>query len=109
MSYSILISVLSFVGLGVAVDVFTLVCISIERYLAICHPLLTLNLQSIRHTNLFNVLILLLIWGLGLLTALPNFYLYNLCFLPKLRRFKCEMSAPQYFDYHVYIVMLDGK
>ena len=35
-------------GLSVAVDVFTLVCISVERYIAICRPLLILQLQSLR-------------------------------------------------------------
>lgn len=96
-------------GLGVSVDVFTLVCISIERYLAICHPLLTLKLQSVPHTNLFSFAVLLTIWTLGLVSALPNYFLYNLCILPKIRRHKCEMSGSQYFDERAYIVALDGK
>lgn len=98
-----------FLGLGVSVDVFTLVCISIERYLAIRHPLLTMKLQSIPYSNLLSFFILLTIWSLGLLTALPNYFLYNLCFLPKIRRHKCEMSGSQYFDERAYIVALDSK
>ncbi len=90
-------------------DVFTLVCISIERYLAICRPLLILKLQSIRFANLLNTCILLLIWSLGLLIALPNLYMYNLCSLPKPGRFKCEKTVPQEFDERFYMVALDGK
>lgn len=96
-------------GLGVSVDAFTLVCISIERYLAICHPLLTLKLQSIRHSEFFSSFILLAIWVGGLLTTLPNFYMYNLCVLPKLRRHKCEMSSLEYLNDRAYIIALDSK
>ncbi|CAF1068907.1 unnamed protein product [Rotaria sordida] len=94
-------------GLSVAVDVFTLVCISVERYIAICRPLLILKLQSLRFANFLNGLILFLIWSLGLLTALPNISMYNLCSLPKLGRFKCEKVKPQYFDERIYMVALD--
>ena len=96
-------------GLSVAVDVFTLVCISIERYLAICRPLLILKLQSIRYANLLNSCILFLIWLSGLLIAMPNVYMYNLCSLPKLGRFKCEKTSPQEFDERLYMLALDGK
>ncbi|CAF3384642.1 unnamed protein product [Rotaria socialis] len=94
-------------GLSVAVDVFTLVCISIERYLAICRPLLILKLQSIRFSDLLNAFILLLIWSLGFLIALPNLYMYNLCSLPKPGRFKCEKTSPQEFDEQIYMIALD--
>ncbi|CAF4758934.1 unnamed protein product [Rotaria sp. Silwood1] len=93
--------------LSVAVDVFTLVCISVERYLAICHPLLTIKLQSLRFTNFLNGVILFLIWILGLLTALPNISIYNLCSLPQPGRFKCEKVKPQDFDERLYMVALD--
>jgi hypothetical protein len=96
-------------GLSVAVDVFTLICISIERYLAICRPLLILKLQTVQFAKLVNAFILFLIWTLGLLIALPNLYMYNLCSLPKLGRFKCEKISPQEFDERVYMVALDGK
>jgi hypothetical protein len=99
-----------FEGLSVAVDVFTLVCISVERYIAICRPLLILKLQSLRFANLFNGLILFLIWSIGLLTALPNIAMYNLCSLPKPGRFKCEKVHPHdYFDERFYMVALVGK
>lgn len=96
-------------GVSVAVDVFTLVCISIERYIAICRPLLILKLQSLRFACLLNGLILFLIWTLGLLTALPNISMYNLCSLPHPDRFKCEKVKSQYFDERFYMVSLDGK
>ncbi|CAF1191253.1 unnamed protein product [Adineta steineri] len=94
-------------GLSVAVDVFTLVCISVERYIAICRPLLILKLQSLRFANFFNGLILFLIWTLSLLSALPNIPMYNLCSLPKPGKFKCEKVNPQYFDERYYMVVLD--
>ncbi|CAF3682786.1 unnamed protein product [Rotaria socialis] len=94
-------------GLSVAVDVFTLVCISVERYIAICRPLLILKLQSLRFANFFNGLILFLIWTIGLLTTLPNISMYNLCSLPQPGRFKCEKVKPQYFDERVYMISLD--
>ncbi len=97
------------VGLGVAVDVFTLVCISVERYIAICRPLLILKLQSLRFANVFNGLILFLIWTIGLSTALPNIAMYNLCSLPKPGRFKCERVKSLYFDERFYMVALVGK
>lgn len=93
-------------GLSVAVDVFTLVCISVERYIAICRPLLILQLQSLRFASLFNGLIIFLIWLIGLLTALPNIPMYNLCSLPKPGRFKCEKVNPEYFDEKIYMVAL---
>lgn len=92
-----------------AVDVFTLVCISVERYIAICRPLLILQLQSLRFASLFNGLIIFLIWLIGLLTALPNIPMYNLCSLPKPGRFKCEKVNPEYFDEKIYMVALVGK
>ncbi|CAF4801157.1 unnamed protein product [Rotaria sp. Silwood1] len=95
-------------GLSVAVDVFTLVCISVERYLAICRPLLILKLQSIRFSNLLNAFILFLIWLLSLLIALPNLYMYNLCSLPKPGRFKCEKTSPDEFDEKLYMITLDA-
>ncbi len=90
-------------------DVFTLVCISIERYLAICRPLLILKLQSLRFANLLNGCILFFIWLSGLLIALPNLYMYDWCSLPKPGRFKCEKTIPQEFDERVYMVALDGN
>ena len=96
-------------GLSVAVDIFTLVCISVERYIAICRPLLILKLQSLRFANLFNALILFLIWSIALLIALPNIFIYNLCSLPKPGRFKCEKVNPIYFDERLYMVALVGK
>jgi len=98
-----------FLGLSVAVDIFTLVCISIERYLAICRPLLILKLQSIRFANLLNKCILFLIWSSGLLIALPNLYIYNLCSLPTPGRFKCEKAPPQGFEEQLYMIALDGN
>ena len=96
-------------GLSVAVDVFTLVCISVERYLAICRPLLILKLQSIDCSGLLNGLILILIWSLGLLTALPNLKMYNLCSLQPVGRFKCEKRSPKEFDERVYMITLLGR
>jgi hypothetical protein len=91
------------------VGVFTLVCISIERYLAICRPLLILKLQSIRFATLLNGCILFLIWLFGLLIALPNFYTHSLCALPKVGRSKCEKISPQEFNEKIYMIALDGK
>lgn len=97
------------IGLSVAVDIFTLVCISVERYIAICRPLLILKLQSLRFSNFLNGFILFLIWFLALLTALPNVFIYNLCSLPKPGRFKCEKVQPIYFDERFYMIALLGK
>lgn len=97
------------IGLSVAVDIFTLVCISVERYIAICRPLLILKLQSLKFSNLLNGFILFFIWFLALLTALPNIFIYNLCSLPKPGRFKCEKIKAVYFDERFYMVALLGK
>ena len=96
-------------GLSVAVDVFTLVCISVERYIAICRPLLILQLQSLRFGNLFNALILFFIWFVALLTALPNLLMYTLCSLPTIGRFKCEKVHPKSFDERIYMISLDSR
>ncbi|CAF1002624.1 unnamed protein product [Adineta ricciae] len=95
-------------GLCVAVGIFTLVCISIERYLAICHPLLTLNLRSVRYAKVLNALILISIWISGLLIALPNIFLYNLCSLPKTDRYKCERISPDMFNQKLYMIAVDA-
>ncbi|CAF2790694.1 unnamed protein product [Rotaria sp. Silwood2] len=76
-------------------------------HITICRPLLIIKLQSIRFANFLNGLILFSIWTLGLLTALPNISIYNLCSLPQLGRFKCEKVNPKYFDEKVYMVALD--
>lgn len=98
---------MSIVGLSVGVDIFTLIFISIERYLAICRPLLILKLQSLPFTNLLNSCILIFIWLSALLIALPNFYIYHLCSLPKAGRFKCEKAPPSDFIETVYMIALD--
>ncbi|UJR10842.1 hypothetical protein I4U23_015030 [Adineta vaga] len=95
-------------GLSVAVGVFTLVCISIERYLAICHPLRILKLQSVRYAKLVNGFILISIWISGLVIALPNIYIHNLCLLPKTDRYKCEKIAPDTFNEKIYMIFLDA-
>ena len=96
-------------GVSVSVDVFTLVCISVERYLAICHPFIMLKLKSLSYASFFNTLTDVLIWTLGFLTALPNFYMHDLCFLPTAKRYKCERIRLQVLDDRVYMVGLDGK
>ncbi len=109
--FSVDIKLINFLilGLSVAVDVFTLVCISAERYIAICRPLLILKLQSLRFAYFLNGLILFLIWTFGLLTALPNIPMHNLCSLPKSGTFKCERVNSTYFDERFYMVALVGK
>ena len=97
----------SILGLSVGVDIFTLICISIERYLAICRPLLILKLQSLPSTNLLNSCILIFIWLSALLIALPNFYFYQLCRLPKVDRFKCEKAPPSELFQSIYMIILD--
>jgi hypothetical protein len=77
--------------------------------MAICRPLFILELQSLRFANFLNGLIIFLIWTLGLLTALPNVTMYNLCSLPKPGKFKCEKINSKYFDERFYIVALDSK
>lgn len=98
-----------FLGLSVSVDALTLVCISVERYLAICCPFIMLRLKSMPHASLWNTLNLFTIWIFGLLTALPNLYMYNLCFLPTLQRFKCEKSNLESLDERIYMIVLDGN
>lgn len=99
----------SHTGLSVSVDVSTLVCISIERFLAICHPFVLLRLRSISYASLWNTFILISIWVFGFVTALPNFHLYNLCWLPTLRRYKCEKRNLQSVDERLYMIGLDGN
>ena len=46
---------------------------------------------------------------MGLIIALPNFYLYNLCSLPKAAgRYKCEKGSEEYFE-KTYMIALDRK
>lgn len=106
---NILIDLLLWSGLGVSVDVFTLVCISIERYLAICHPFLLLKLQAMEYSGMCSTIILCGIWLGGFFTALPNLYMHQLCFLPTLKRYKCEKLALKSFDERIYVVILDGN
>ncbi|CAF1488103.1 unnamed protein product, partial [Didymodactylos carnosus] len=84
--------------LSVAVGVFTLVCISIERYIAICRPLLILKLQSLPLGSLMNGLILVGIWIIGILTALPNIYMYEYKPLKTVGKHKCEKSPKKFSD-----------
>lgn len=90
-------------------DVFTLVSISIERYLAICHPFIMLRIQSMQNASLLHAFMLLIIWTVGLLTALPNYFLHELCFLPTLRRSKCERGASKHFDERIYVTSIAGN
>lgn len=34
--------------------------------------------------------------------------MYDFCFLPTLKRYKCEKGALQFLDERVYMIMLDG-
>lgn len=90
-------------------DVFTLVGISIQRYLAICHPFIMMKLKSMSHSSSLSNLIVTLIWISGFLTALPNFYMYDLCLLSTTKRYKCERISLESVDDRVYIIGLDGK
>ena len=54
-------------------------------------------------------MVFLLIWTLGFLTALPNFYMHNLCFLPTLKRHKCEKIPLESLDERIYMMLLDGR
>ncbi|CAF1256237.1 unnamed protein product [Didymodactylos carnosus] len=90
-------------SLSVAVGVFTLVCISIERYIAICRPLLILKLQSLPLGSLMNGLILAAIWFIGALTAIPNIYLHELKLL-KSGTHKCEKAPVKEFKDTTYMM-----
>lgn len=93
----------------VAVDAFTLVSISIQRYLAICRPLLMLQLRSAQYSSCFTFTILSLLWILGLISALPNLFMHELCYLPTLERYKCERRASKYLDERAFIIIVDSK
>lgn len=62
-----------------------------------------------QYSSLSNALVIILVWMLGLLTALPNYFMHDLCFLPRLRRLKCERSTSKYFDERVYVVSIAGN
>ena len=96
-------------GISVSVEASTLVFITIERYLAICHPLFILRLRSFRYSSMFNPLMISSIWLWGFFTALPNFFMYDLCYLPTLQRYKCQKVSSNLVDDHFYIIAIDSK
>ena len=98
-----------FLGISVSVEAFTLICITIERYMAICHPLVMTRLRSMRHSSRVNVMSLILIWTLACLSALPNFSMYQLCLLPTSQTLKCEKIRSNYIDERLYMITLDSK
>lgn len=57
---------LYFQKVSVLVSVLTLTAISVERYLAICHPL------SFRETKFKTRMTILVIWTISILTAIPD-------------------------------------
>ncbi|UJR14844.1 hypothetical protein I4U23_001829 [Adineta vaga] len=83
--------------LGCYVSVQTLLVISIERYIAIVYP--TKLSQINRRKRLY--FIILLIWLIGFLTALPNLYLLKLHpFYNRSHYFICGLSD-QWTDSHL--------
>lgn len=50
-----------------------------------------------------------LIWMLAFLSALPNFSMHQLRFLPTSQTWKCEKISSKYIDERLYMILIVGK
>ena len=91
-----------FAGVSVAVSVFTLVSISLERYFAICQPLRSRRWQTLSHSYRM----IAAVWLLSLLVAVP-IAVYQKLVTMKNGKHKCvEIWDNQYME-QVYTIFLD--
>ena len=65
-------TVFLFQRVSVFVSVLTLTTISVERYLAICHPL------TYRRTHFKTRIVLIVIWVISIVTPIPEFFTIDL-------------------------------
>ncbi len=100
----IIITVLSIpLGVSVAVSVFTLVSISLERYFAICQPLRSRRWQTLSHSYKM----IAVVWLLSLLVAVPIAVKQQLVYLKKFDKHKCVEIWEDPAMEQVYTVFLD--
>ncbi|XP_026008268.1 B2 bradykinin receptor-like [Astatotilapia calliptera] len=85
-------------------SIYFLVMVSIDRYVALVHPL---SHERIRRP-LYAKLGCLFVWGLGLVFALPIFIYRKLDFKPQSNLTKCSLDLPsknQYLAYEVITII----
>ncbi|XP_076348076.1 cholecystokinin receptor type A-like [Tachypleus tridentatus] len=77
-------------AVSVSVSVWTLVFISLERYFAICRPLLSRQWQTISHAYKM----IILVWGGSLITMSPIAFLNRLIHTTTPGKYKCREVWP---------------
>ncbi|KAG1664522.1 Cholecystokinin receptor [Nymphon striatum] len=94
---------LLFLTVSVAVSVWTLVAISLERYYAICQPLQSRLWQTMNHA--YRVIVI--VWLLSLLTMLPIAVISKLIPMRTPGKVKCREVWPNKISEKSFNVLLD--
>lgn len=98
-----MLSVFLFSGVSVAVSVFTLVSISLERYFAICQPLRSRRWQTLSHSYKM----IAAVWTLSLIVAIPIAVYQRLIKLKRRGTHKCAEIWDDPVSEKIYAVFLD--
>ncbi|KAF7489586.1 Cholecystokinin receptor type A [Sarcoptes scabiei] len=93
-----------FQAVSVAVSVWTLTAMSIERYYAICHPFRS---RESRQTKKHAYRILALIWTLALITMSPTAIVSRLQQIKQTGFYKCREAWPSFLHKQVFTIFLD--
>ncbi|KAM8952910.1 type-2 angiotensin II receptor [Pelodytes ibericus] len=80
----------SVVTLNLFASIFFISCMSVDRYLAIVHPL-----RSQRRTLTQAFVVVFIIWIMAIITSLPTFYFRNTYYIESLGAQACIMDFPK--------------
>nr|XP_027197494.1 gastrin/cholecystokinin type B receptor-like [Dermatophagoides pteronyssinus] len=93
-----------FQAVSVAVSVWTLVSMSIERYYAICHPFRS---RESRQTKKHAYRILAMVWTLAFITMSPTAIVSKLQQTNQTGHYKCREAWPSFLHKQVFTLFLD--